>query len=158
MSLLRRSIYYGAALVAAGLVGHAIPHGAGPAARVAGGECAHEPGGLDEARLRAVLRAELANLQRVPALPSSASVVTPAPAPASRPEAEPRPQSARALADGHSVIAEALARRRWSSQDAIELRHLLPQLDPDARTELFAQLFPAINDGRLELATGGAPF
>lgn len=157
MSVLRRSIY-GVALVAAGLGGYAIPHGSQPAARVAAEECAHEPGGLDEARLRAALRAELANLQRVPALPSSAPVVAPAPVPASRLAPEPHRQSARALADGHVLIDEALARRSWSSQDASALRQLLPQLDPDARTELFSQLFPAINEGRLELGTGGAPF
>ena len=155
MRWLRRSLY-GAALLGAGLVGHAIPHGSEPAARVARAECAHETGGLDEARLRAVLRAELASLQRAPVPPSTATVVAPPPAP--RPDPAPRPPSARALADGHSLIDEALGRRRWSTDDAAALRRLLPALDPDARTELFAQLFPAINDGRLELATGGAPF
>ena len=153
-------IGYAAGLVVAGAVGHALPRGE-PGRAPAPALCAHVPGALDEAALRAAVRAELANLPRQTLPPAPA----PAPPPAAEaarapdPAAPPHPDAARALADGHQLIADALGRRRWSADDRAALRVLLTEVDRQDGAELLGELVPAINDGRLEVATGGgAPF
>ena len=70
----------------------------------------------------------------------------------------PRRETVRAIADGHRLIAEALARRHWGADDRAALRAVLAQVDRADGAALLGELVPAINDGRLEVATGGTPF
>ena len=150
-----RPLAFAAALVAAGAVGYSIPRPA-PPARIAPPVCARQVAVIDEAALRAALRAELANLPRTTANVAAAAPVA---APVAPPQAAvPSAEAVSALADAQHVLDGALARHRWGSDDARAFRQLLARVDDDGRQQLLSQLAPAINDGRLELATAGMPF
>jgi len=151
-----RPLASAAALVAAAAVGYSIPRPAAPA-RIAAPVCAKQTAVIDEAALRAALRAELGNLPRATAnMAAAAPVATPPPAPS--PAAAPSAEAASAFADAERLLDGALARHRWGSEEAHAFRQLLARVDSDSRTQLLSELAPAINDGRLELATSGMPF
>ncbi|HXU72102.1 MAG TPA: hypothetical protein VN947_22370 [Polyangia bacterium] len=149
-------IAYASGLALAGALGYAVPRGERSVERPPA-TCAPRPSALDEVALRAAVRAELANLPRgVLAAATATAASGPVPAPTAAPP--PRPEATRALGDGHRLLDDALARRRWSSDDRASFRALMAQVDGDGRAELLGELVPAINDGRLEVATGGTPF
>jgi len=154
MSWLRPFAFAGA-LVAAALVGHAIPRAA-PPPRIAAPICAPQPAVIDEVALRAAIRAELGNLPRAT---TNAATAAPVAAPTAPPRAAlPDAAAASALADAQQLLDGALTRGRWGSDDASAFRRLLARVDSDGRTQLLSELAPAINDGRLELTTPGMPF
>lgn len=154
MSWLRPFAFAGA-LVAAALIGHAIPRAA-PPPRIAAPICARQPAVIDEAALRAAIRAELGNLPRVT---TNAATAAPVAAPTAPPPAAlPDAAAASALADAQQLLDGALSRGRWGSDDASAFRRLLARVDGDGRTQLLSELAPAINDGRLELTAPGMPF
>jgi hypothetical protein len=98
---------------------------------------------------------------RVPT-PIPASIALPAHARAEPepPQRRPEPASEHraAVEVGRALVARVLAAGRLVDEDAAALRALLPRLEGADDEELMATLLPAINDGRVLVATDGPPF
>jgi hypothetical protein len=103
------------------------------------------------ADLRTLLREELAQEGRLaPVTPDAGSAPS-----------EPAPPSAEALdaeQQANGIVETALARRTWTSEDALALRLLLGQVTAAQREDLLRTLVPAMNDGRVKNLASGAPF
>jgi hypothetical protein len=63
-----------------------------------------------------------------------------------------------ALARAHDVLEQGMADGVWTEGDVEALRAAVTGLDGDALGELASILFPALNSGRLRIATAGPPF
>jgi hypothetical protein len=129
------------------LAGAARPAPGAPVARGAAPVVAAVREPLGPMALRAIVREELAR-------PSAAATPPPA-APPPVPEATPEQLAAREKA--RTVVAQAIAVRRWGPTDRAELHALLPQLSRAEHDEIMATLVPAINEGRLTVEIDG-PF
>src|SRR5437870_4216581 len=68
------------------------------------------------------------------------------------------PENIEAYAKAHDVVRVALAARRWTDEDAQDLRQALASLTDDQREEILQLLFPAINRGEIVVDTKGPPF
>jgi hypothetical protein len=74
---------------------------------------------------------------------------------------EPEPQAVEAraasAARAHDVIARAIDHGRWTEQDRDDLLAAMKDLDRAHADEVLSALFPALNDGRVELTYTGTP-
>jgi len=74
-----------------------------------------------------------------------------------RPAASPEPappaseDQERAEVEAEQVVDGALAAGRWGPDEAERMLALLPRLSPEAHNQLMSRLFPAVNDGRLQV-------
>ncbi|AKF84590.1 hypothetical protein SAMN05443572_10172 [Myxococcus fulvus] len=115
----------------------------GPSARAPSGD------NLDTAWLRS----EIAQAVRE-ALEDS----TPPEAAPKTPPPEPSPQALAALQEGHRVIDNAVAARRWTDEDARALRSTLSTMTASQQDEVLRRLVTTLNTNTLEVRTHGAPF
>lgn len=102
--------------------------------------------------VRAVVREELQPLM-------TSRCATPEPIRGSAPPPPPRPaESGEALKSAQRVVLDAISTRSWGEPQVQTLRQLLPLLDAAQREEVFNSLFPAINNGEIEVNTEGPIF
>jgi hypothetical protein len=107
-------------------------------------------GRIDEAALRNVVRDVLRDELH--------NVAPPEPRP-SRPVTQgPTAANEAAFAQGGELLEAARARRRWTSDDRVALRQLLPQMTAEQRDDILQTLFPALNRGELTTDFRGVPF
>jgi hypothetical protein len=89
----------------------------------------------------------------------AAAVKPAAPEPAAaKPAPATPPERGAATTDAHQVIDAAVARGRWTDDDAQQLRNVLAPLPPDEQFEVTRSLAVAVNSGSLRIETLGAPF
>jgi hypothetical protein len=129
------------------LAGAARPTPSVPTARGATPAVAAAPEPIGSTAVRAIVREELAR----PAAAATPPPLAPPPAP------EATPEQLAALEKARTVIAQAIAARRWGPNDRAELHALLPALSRAEHDEIMATLVPAINDGRITVEIDG-PF
>jgi hypothetical protein len=95
---------------------------------------------LTAEQVRSIVREELATT-REPAAPEPQAV-------------EAREQSA---ARAHEVVARAIDQGTWTEQDRDDLLTAMRDLDRAHADDVLAELFPALNDGRVRLTFDGSP-
>jgi hypothetical protein len=61
----------------------------------------------------------------------------------------------RSAARAHDVVARAIDQGRWTEQDRDDLLTAMRDLDRAQADDVLAQLFPALNDGRVRLTYDG---
>ncbi|MCP3063202.1 hypothetical protein LXT21_30940 [Myxococcus sp. K38C18041901] len=104
-------------------------------------------GNLDSAWLRAeITEAVREALEEKPAPPVEA------------PPPETSAQALAALQEGHKVIDNAIASRRWTDEDVSALRRALRTMTAPQQDEVVRRLVIALNSNTLEVRTHGAPF
>ncbi len=103
------------------------------------------PNGASADELRAIVRAELRQLQAETA--------------AAKPPPEAPFQETPQYATSVRVVDQAVAAGRWTTDDRSKLRQVLPSLGSAAMVKVIQRLVVAVNDGRLRVETNdGAPF
>lgn len=115
---------------------------------------------LDRALLRSEIRAALREATATPLVPGPG----PGPGTDARPVAvsvappSPTVEQAAAFDRGQSLIAAGQHARRWTREDALELRRVMAQLGDDERDVLVRALVPAVNRGELTVEIAGPLF
>jgi hypothetical protein len=98
----------------------------------------------DLARVRAVVREEIA----------AALAARPAPAPVEAPP--PAPGRPAAFATAQRLVDDALARRSWGRDDMRSLHEVLGELDPEQADTVLSTLHAALNRGEVQLEAGAS--
>jgi len=104
--------------------------------------------GLSEAELRRIVREELAAGR-----PGQDAASAPEPAHSAQPPGDPA-----ALDEGMRRVAQAIAKRRWTPDDAVALERALEIASPEQRAAIFHTLIPAMNRGEIKLTYRGSLF
>ncbi|QRO01122.1 hypothetical protein JRI60_19830 [Archangium violaceum] len=104
-------------------------------------------GGLDAAWLRA----ELSRILEEELGPRRAKA-------GQEPAPEPSTESVASLQEGHRLIDEASRARRWTEEDARELRRMMGGLSGAQREELMRRFAVFVNAGGVDVQVRGPPF
>jgi hypothetical protein len=63
----------------------------------------------------------------------------------------PRPEALKASEEGNKLVDQALVRRKWTAEDALNLRQWLHQMAPPARRDIISRLIRSTNEGKIQL-------
>jgi hypothetical protein len=105
---------------------------------------------------RRVLRAELEEALAQTAAPSSAAANEAAATPTPAPSASPEQQAA--FDKASAGVDEIIRRGSVSHEQAPNLRALIANVDPESQRELVSRIVRAVNQDKLKLEPGEAPF
>jgi hypothetical protein len=105
-----------------------------------------------DARIRQVIREELARHDTLNAVPAVPAALPPSPSAVAPTDVVAQ------MARANAVLDAASTRRSWNEDDATEFRSAIAALPAAERQALMFKFAQAVNDEGMRMETGGAPF